>query len=98
MPLVVGEAMAMEKLVAATDVGGVRELAGETALIVPAKDPAALARAMIEQMQRTPEEGHTLGRAARRRIEENFAMEAKADTWEGLYRSLVKEASTQTSR
>ena len=42
MPLVVGEAMAMEKPVVATDVGGVRELVGESGVIVPAKSPESL--------------------------------------------------------
>ena len=37
MPLAVGEAMAMEKPIVATDVGGVRELVGETATVVPPK-------------------------------------------------------------
>ena len=43
MPLVVGEAMAMEKPVVATDVGGVRELVGDAGAMVAAKDPQALA-------------------------------------------------------
>ena len=46
MPLAVGEAMAMEKPVVATDVGGVRELVGDAGVIVPAKDSEALASAM----------------------------------------------------
>ena len=39
LPLVVAEAMAMEKPVVATDVGGVRELIGECGSIVPAQNP-----------------------------------------------------------
>ena len=35
MPLVVGEAMAMEKPVVATDVGGVRELVGDAGVVIP---------------------------------------------------------------
>ena len=57
----VGEAMAMEKPVVATDVGGVRELVGDAGVIVPPKAPDALAVAMLELMQRTPEDRHTLG-------------------------------------
>jgi glycosyltransferase involved in cell wall biosynthesis len=56
MPLAVGEAMAMEKPVVATDVGGVRELVGEAGVIVPAKNPERLAEAMLEMMRRTDEE------------------------------------------
>jgi len=47
MPLAIGEAMAMEKPVAATDVGGVRELLSECGILVRAKAPAALAQAML---------------------------------------------------
>ncbi|NTU94314.1 MAG: glycosyltransferase, partial [Chlorobiaceae bacterium] len=51
MPNVVMEAMAMSKPVVATDVNGARELMddGHTGLIVPPKDPVALAGA-IEQL------------------------------------------------
>ena len=51
MPLAVGEAMAMEKPVVATDVGGVRELVGEAGVIVPAKSPESLAQAMLALMR-----------------------------------------------
>jgi glycosyltransferase involved in cell wall biosynthesis len=90
MPLVVGEAMAMEKPVAATDVGGVRELVGEAGVIVPAKSPEALAEAMLEMMRRTEEERRTLGRMARERIATRFSIDAKADEWEALYQALLE--------
>jgi glycosyltransferase involved in cell wall biosynthesis len=89
MPLALGEAMAMEKPVVATDVGGVRELVGEAGMVVPAKDPDALAKAMLEQMQSTPEDRRALGLAARARIQSKFSMDAKADEWEALYRRIL---------
>ena len=89
MPLVIGEAMAMEKPVVATDVGGVRELAGDAAAVVPAKAPDALAEAMLSVMRRSREERAGAGRAARQRILREFSIEAAADWWEQLYRSLV---------
>ncbi|MGA2276048.1 MAG: glycosyltransferase [Terracidiphilus sp.] len=89
MPLAVGEAMAMEKPVAATDVGGVRELVGDAGLIVPAKNSEALASAMVKIMQSTPEERCSLGRSARARIANQFSMEAKAGEWEALYREVL---------
>jgi glycosyltransferase involved in cell wall biosynthesis len=90
MPLVVGEAMAMEKPVVATDVGGVRELVGEAGVIVPAKDSEALAQAMLEMMRSTPEARGALGRAARERIAARFSIDAKADEWEVLYRAVLE--------
>jgi glycosyltransferase involved in cell wall biosynthesis len=86
LPLAVGEALAMEKQVVATDVGGVRELVGETGFIVPAKNPERLAEAMLEMMRRTDEECRRLGQKARERIVTHFSMDAKADEWETLYR------------
>jgi glycosyltransferase involved in cell wall biosynthesis len=82
--------MAMEKPVAATDVGGVRELVGDAGALVPPRDPEALARAMLEQMQRPPEDRRALGRAARVRIQGSFSMDAKANEWEALYRAILE--------
>jgi glycosyltransferase involved in cell wall biosynthesis len=90
MPLAVGEAMAMEKPVVATDAGGVRELAGEAGAIVPAKNPETLAQAMLALMQTTPESRSSLGRAARERIQSHFSIDAKADEWETLYRTVLE--------
>jgi glycosyltransferase involved in cell wall biosynthesis len=89
MPLVLGEAMAMEKPVVATDVGGVRELVGDAGLVVPPKDSEALAAAMMEIMHRASGDRDALGQAARSRIESEFSMDARADEWEGLYRTLI---------
>jgi glycosyltransferase involved in cell wall biosynthesis len=88
MPLVVGEAMAMEKPVVATDVGGVRELLGDVGVMVPARDPEALARAMLATMRRSREERAQLERAARERIVLQFSIDAAADWWEALYKQL----------
>jgi glycosyltransferase involved in cell wall biosynthesis len=90
MPLALGEAMAMEKPVAATDVGGVRELVGDAGRIVPAKDSTALAGAMLGIMQLCAEERRTLGRAARVRIQSQFSMDTRVDEWEALYRSMLQ--------
>jgi len=89
MPLAVGEAMAMEKPVVATGVGGVRELAGNAGTIVPAKNPPALAEAMIAVMRQTPETRVHLGRAARQRVIEEFGIDRAADSWEALYSSII---------
>ncbi len=89
MPLVVGEAMAMEKPVVATDVGGVRELVGDTGTLVPAKDSDALAAAMLAVMLSSPVSRQTMGRAARARIVESFSMDSKVDAWESMYSSLL---------
>jgi glycosyltransferase involved in cell wall biosynthesis len=90
MPLVVGEAMAMEKPVVATNVGGVRELLGDAGAMVPAKDSQSLAAAMLETMRRNEDERAQLGRAARARIVRGFSIDAAADWWEALYRQGIE--------
>lgn len=90
MPLAVGEAMAVEKVVVATDVGGTRELVGEVGLLVPARDANALAQAMLGVMRMSSEERHALGRATRLRIAQSFSIDAKAAEWEALYASISK--------
>ena len=95
MPLVVGEAMAMEKPVVATDVGGVRELVGDAGLLVASKNSDALATAMLELMSRSEDARKQLGHAARVRIESEFSMDARTCEWETLYRDTLREARTR---
>jgi len=89
MPLVVGEAMAMEKPVVATDVGGVRELLGDTGIVVPARDPDALAKAMLDVMRSSVQLRRMSGRAARERIVTQFDARILFPKWEIFYRSLL---------
>jgi glycosyltransferase involved in cell wall biosynthesis len=53
LPLAILEAMAVGTPVVATDVGGVRDLVrdGDTGLLVPPEDPAALAAALVRVLQ-----------------------------------------------
>ena len=89
LPLVVGEAMATEKPVVATDAGGVKEIVGNAGVVVPARNHEALAEAMMGVMHLGPEERGALGRAARERIVKFFSVDAAADAWEALYRALI---------
>jgi glycosyltransferase involved in cell wall biosynthesis len=91
MPLAVGEAMAMEKPVVATDVGGVRELLGEAGVLVPAKDSEALSKAMLTVMRMTVGERKSTGSAARQRIEQHFSIHAKSQEWTTLYSNVLAE-------
>ncbi len=95
MPLAVGEAMAMEKPVVATDVGGVRELAGDAAALVPPRDFRALADAMIGLMRQPASTRQALGNAARERIRAQFGIDRRADLWEELYRSELRAGDTK---
>ena len=85
MPLVVGEAMAMEKIVVATDVGGVRELIGDAGFLVPAQDGNALAAAMLQVMNLEEVARRLKGKDARRRIHLQFSMTERVVDWERMY-------------
>lgn len=77
LPLVVLEAMARRRAVVATPVGGTAEVVadGETGLLVPPRDPEALATA-IRDLLADPERRRRMGEAGYRRAAERFSAEA----------------------
>ena len=77
LPLVVLEAMARRRAVVATPVGGTPEVVadGETGLLVPPRDSAALATA-IRELLADPERRRRMGEAGYRRAAERFSAEA----------------------
>src|SRR5262249_35849908 len=84
------EALACERPVIATAGEGMPELVvdGETGLLVPPRDPPALAAAIVKVLA-DPTAAQTLARAGRKRVETHFSLRAKLDTTEALYRRLV---------
>lgn len=94
MPLALGEAMAMEKPVVATDAGGVRELVGEAGIVVPRSDSEALANAMLKVMAMNEWQRKVMSRSARARISQQFSMQAKAAEWESLYVQLTRKGTS----
>lgn len=75
----------------ATDVGDSAHLVGDCGLVVPPRDPAALAEA-LQALIDDPARRAELGRRARRRIEENFSPAACVDAFEAVYASLDRAA------
>ena len=77
MPLVLLEAMAHRRPVVATTVGGTPEVVvdGETGLLVPPRDPRALADA-IRRLVDDPELATRMGEAGYERVRERFSVEA----------------------
>jgi glycosyltransferase involved in cell wall biosynthesis len=71
------EAMSHGRPVVATSVGGLRDLVvdGETGIVVPLRDPAAL-RAALERLLGDPELRRRLGAAGRERAREHFSWDA----------------------
>jgi glycosyltransferase involved in cell wall biosynthesis len=88
----VREALAMARPVVSTDVAGNRELVrpGETGLLAPVGDPAALAQA-ISVLLTDRVEAAKLGEAGRKLVLELCTDEARATKVEELYRDLLAE-------
>lgn len=88
------EALACERPVVATDLAGMPELVvdGETGLLVPPRDPDALARA-IRRLLENPTWAHTMARAGGKRVDAHFSLRAKLDATEALYRRLVEASA-----
>ena len=87
---VVIEGMAAGKPVIATRGGGVSEIVidGLSGLLVPKRDPAALAAAMRTLLS-DPARSAQLGAAGYRRVQESFRIEATAAKATNLYRRMV---------
>ncbi len=84
------EAGACGRPLIATDIPGCRDVVipGETGLIVPPRDPHALAQAIL----RLAEDGALrarLGKAARERVEQHFSVEKVVKETLALYRSIL---------
>ena len=88
-PNVLGEAMACGVPCVATDVGDSALIIGDTGIIVPPKNPQALADGWGKILMMDVEERRNLGQAARQRIEENFSLDSVVARYENLYRELL---------
>jgi glycosyltransferase involved in cell wall biosynthesis len=80
------EAMRAGLAIVATDVGATREAVtdGESALLVPARQPAAL-RDAIRRLRDDPELRTYLGRTARARFERDFSIRRQHESYLALY-------------
>jgi glycosyltransferase involved in cell wall biosynthesis len=92
MPLAILEAMAGALPIVATAVGGVPELIrdGETGLLVPPRDPDALAGG-LRRLLADPELARRLGQQARSHVRATQTVEAMVTASRALYRALCRE-------
>lgn len=88
-PNVIGEAMACGTPCAVTDVGDARDIVGDTGRVVPARNPGALATAILDLLSLSPEDRQALGALARDRIVEHFDMAAVADVYMNHFDALA---------
>lgn len=102
-PVGLVEAMLCGRATVSTEAGAVVEVIGGTGLVVPPRDPRALAEACVSLL-RDPERRERLGAAARARALELFTVEQNIAAFQGIYlevlsrtplrRDLLDEAGT----
>ncbi|HAW22580.1 MAG TPA: glycosyl transferase family 1 [Pseudomonas sp.] len=85
--LSVAEAMAAERVIVATDCGGVAEVLGNAGFIVPPQDSARLAGSLTKALQLTEQEAYAYGVRARERVTELFSLDSVVDKWVRIYRN-----------
>jgi glycosyltransferase involved in cell wall biosynthesis len=90
---VIGEAMSCGVPCVVTDVGDSAWIVGATGRVVPARDPAAMAKAWSEWASLAKEQRQLMGGEARRRVVEEFSLGAVVKRYEDLYESLLARAS-----
>ncbi|WP_329053307.1 DUF3492 domain-containing protein [Streptomyces violaceus] len=90
-PISLVEAMLCGRATVSTDVGAVVEVIGGTGLVVPPRNPRALAEACVALL-RDPERRERLGAAARARALELFTVEQNIEAFHGIYLEIVSRA------
>ncbi len=88
-PNVIGEAMACEVPCVVTDVGDSALIVGDTGLVVPPKNPEALAQAWLQLINMSPEERTKLGIAARKRVIDKYNLPGIVSRFEKIYKKTV---------
>ncbi|HEX6965391.1 MAG TPA: glycosyltransferase, partial [Gemmatimonadaceae bacterium] len=89
-PNAIGEAMACGVVCAATDVGDIRDIIGDTGVVVPARNPEALCDAW-KQLAVLGEDGRrTLGERARHRVIERYSLATVTEQYETLYQQVIR--------
>ena len=87
-PNVVGEAMSCGVPCVVTDVGDSALIVGDTGIVVPPKDPNALALAWKKLIEIGKDKRQKLGHNARLRIRENFNLPSVVRRYEELYKDV----------
>jgi glycosyltransferase involved in cell wall biosynthesis len=88
-PNVLGEAMASGVPCIATDVGDSARIIGDTGVVVPPRDPQALADAIRRIVDMGNAKRFELGAAARRRVAQEFSLESVVKRYANLYEEVL---------
>ncbi|RLC74447.1 MAG: hypothetical protein DRI61_16600, partial [Chloroflexi bacterium] len=93
-PYTVLESMSCGRPVVATDVGGVREALEGFGVLVPPRDPQALADGIVQLLE-DDELRHRLGRLAREEVLAKFRLSGFIEAYRKLYQELVESARAE---
>ncbi len=98
MPQSLLQAMAMERAVVASSVGGVPEVIhdGQTGFLVSSNDPSALAE-KVGMLLRDPERRRTFGMGGRRAIANDYSLDAMLTKTEQIYSHLWEERNNRAA-
>jgi len=88
-PNAIGEAMACGVPCVVTDAGDSAHLVGDTGLIVPVRDPEALAEGLLKMIKLGGDGRTALGAMARQRVEDLFGIGEVARKYEELYQEMA---------
>jgi glycosyltransferase involved in cell wall biosynthesis len=89
-PVVVGEAMAAAVPCVVTDVGDTALLVGDTGVVVPREDSAALAAGLEQMMRIGPDGRRLLGLRANARVHERFTVRHTLERFEMVYSRVME--------
>jgi glycosyltransferase involved in cell wall biosynthesis len=96
-PNVLGEAMACGVPCVATDIGDAAIVLGEAGLVVPPRDPEALAAAWERLIAAGPQARRELGLTARAHIVRDHALEAVVGRYQALYDDILAQGAPQAT-
>lgn len=89
-PAVVGEAMAAAVPCVVTDVGDTALLVGDTGVVVPREDTAALAEGLRQMLRLGPDGRRLLGLRASARVHDRFTVRHTLERFEKVYSSVME--------
>lgn len=87
LPNIVAESMASGVPCVVTDVGDSALLVGDSGIVVPPRDPSALAAAIQSMMTMPAEQFGQMGVRARQRVEANYSLAASLDRYDEVFKS-----------
>lgn len=92
------EAMALGKIVVATDVGGIPEIInnGETGILVPCANADTLAKTLSFLIER-PDLSKTISEKGKKSVEKDFSIVKMVREYENLYRNLLNRERDKTN-